>query len=259
MAKSKFEYVKTFEQHNTLLPNTWIVVRVDGHSFHKFTAEHGFEKPNDIRALHLANSAAEHVMNEMQDIVMAYGESDEFSFLFRKRSQLYKRREAKIMTNLVSLFTSYYVMNWKKFFPHDELKYAPSFDSRTVLYPSDQNMRDYFSWRQADCHINNLYNTAFWALVQDKNDPKTEREAESILKDTDSAGKNELLFSRFNVNYNSLPAIYRKGSILIRRLAETTKVTADGVEIPRKRVRVFTEHCDIIGDQFWKDNPQIFE
>ena len=26
-------------------------------------------------------------------------------------------------------------------------------------------MRDYLSWRQADCHINNLYNTVFWALV----------------------------------------------------------------------------------------------
>jgi tRNA(His) guanylyltransferase len=95
-------------------------------------------------------------MTEMQDVVLGYGESDEFSFLFRKRTQLYKRREAKIMTNLVSLFTSYYVLNWRKYFPETDLKYPPSFDSRIVLYPSDQNMRDYFSWRQADCHINNL-------------------------------------------------------------------------------------------------------
>lgn len=28
-----------------------------------------------------------------------------------------------------------------------------------------QHIRDYFGWRQADCHINNLYNTCFWSLV----------------------------------------------------------------------------------------------
>lgn len=28
--------------------------------------------------------------------------------------------------------------------------YPPSFDSRAVLYPSPQQVRDYFSWRQAD-------------------------------------------------------------------------------------------------------------
>ena len=43
--------------------------------------------------------------------------------------------------------------------------YPPVFDGRTVLYPSNQNIRDYLSWRQADCHINNLYNTTFWALI----------------------------------------------------------------------------------------------
>lgn len=33
-----------------------------------------------------------------------------------------------------------------------------------------QHVRDYISWRQADCHINNLYNTCFWALVGDGED-----------------------------------------------------------------------------------------
>jgi tRNA(His) guanylyltransferase len=60
------------------------------------------------------------------------------------------------------------------------LKSIPSFDSRTVLYPSDRALRDYLSWRQVDCHINNLYNTCFWALVNKAS--KTQREAENILK-----------------------------------------------------------------------------
>ena len=36
------------------------------------------------------------------------------------------------------------------------LQATPMFDSRAVLYPSDQTLRDYLSWRQADTHINHL-------------------------------------------------------------------------------------------------------
>lgn len=36
MANSKFEYVKQFEQPDSLLPNTWIVVRLDGRGFTKY-------------------------------------------------------------------------------------------------------------------------------------------------------------------------------------------------------------------------------
>lgn len=32
---SRYEYVKSFERADTLLPNTWIVVRIDGRGFHK--------------------------------------------------------------------------------------------------------------------------------------------------------------------------------------------------------------------------------
>ena len=31
------------------------------------------------------------------------------------------------------------------------LKYAPQFDARVVCYPTLRNIRDYLSWRQADC------------------------------------------------------------------------------------------------------------
>ena len=38
MAKSRFEYVRTFEENDSLLKNTWIVVRLDGRSFHRSTS-----------------------------------------------------------------------------------------------------------------------------------------------------------------------------------------------------------------------------
>jgi tRNA(His) guanylyltransferase len=156
MACSRFEYVRHFEQHTALLRNTWIIVRIDGHAFHRFTQQHQFTKPNDSRALALMNHCATAVMDEFKDIVLAYGQSDEFSFVFHKDTTLYGRREAKIMTNVCSLFTATYVLHWPRFFDTIPLQYAPSFDSRCVCYPSVQNLRDYLSWRQADCHINNL-------------------------------------------------------------------------------------------------------
>ncbi len=51
MACSKFEYVKNYEIHNNLLLNTYIVVRIDGKGFSRFTDEHKYEKPNDIRGI----------------------------------------------------------------------------------------------------------------------------------------------------------------------------------------------------------------
>ena len=36
MAKSKFEYVRKFEENDSCLLNCWIVVRLDGRSFHRW-------------------------------------------------------------------------------------------------------------------------------------------------------------------------------------------------------------------------------
>ena len=45
---------------------------------HRFSEQHGFEKPNDDRALGLMNKCAEAVFREFSDIVLAYGQSDEY-------------------------------------------------------------------------------------------------------------------------------------------------------------------------------------
>jgi len=106
-------------------------------------------------------------MHELDDILIAFGESDEYSFLFRKSTDLYQRREAKIVSTVVSLFTSAYVYYWSDYFQDSRRPlYPPVFDGRAVLYPSEVEVKDYFAWRQADTHINNLFNTSFWALVE---------------------------------------------------------------------------------------------
>ncbi|XP_015607527.1 probable tRNA(His) guanylyltransferase isoform X2 [Cephus cinctus] len=223
MAMSKFEYVKQFERDDSCLPNCWIVVRIDGRSFSKFSAAHQFIKPNDAAALELMNRAAITVMEDFREIVLAFGQSDEYSFVFRKDTQLFKRRASKLMSNVNSLFTSSYVFHWPRIMGNKELRYPPSFDARVVLYPTDKNLRDYLSWRQADVHVNNLYNTCFWNLVLKRQ--MTSAQAGEKLKGTLSSHKNELLFQEFGINYNDEPASFRKD--------------------------------DIIGDRFWKENHEV--
>ncbi|KAI9503565.1 tRNA-histidine guanylyltransferase 1-like [Coemansia spiralis] len=255
MAKSKYEYVRNFETSDKLLPSTWLVVRIDGQGFTKFTKLHEFKKPNDIRALNLMNQAAKTVMESMDEIVLGYGQSDEYSFVFSKDAKAYERRAGKITTLLVSRFTSAYVFYWTEFFPDTPLKVPPAFDSRVVMYPSDRILRDYLCWRQVDCHINNLYNTCFWTLVNKGR--LSQKDAEKRLSGTLSKDKNELLFGEFGVNYNDELDIFKKGSVLIRNKELIDVIDPNGQVTKRTKVVVCILHCDIIKDAFWNKHPEI--
>lgn len=122
---------------------------------------------------------------------------------------------------MVSCFTSSYVFYWSKIFQDVELKFPPLFDGRVILYPSFENLKDYFSWRQVDCHINNLYNTTFWALVLIGK--LTTEQAHNKLKGTFSKDKNEILFKDFEINYNCIEGVYKRGTIIFRIYEEKKK------------------------------------
>ena len=68
---------------------------------------------------------------------MAIGESDEFSFVFKRKTTLFNRRSIKILTTIVSQFTSMYLFYWSEYM-QIPLQYPPSFDGRIVVYPSLQ-------------------------------------------------------------------------------------------------------------------------
>ena len=277
MACSRFEYVKAFEQHDQLLPGCWGVIRLDGRSFTKFAKRHNFRKPNDERALRLANAAAIRVLTSFHNhLPFAFGESDEFSFILKRNSTLFSRRESKILSTVVSLFTSAYVMYWPEYMKDTPLREPPSFDGRIVLYPTTKHLRDYLSWRQADTHVNNLFNTTYWALVNQGG--LTTQEAEKRLKGTFARDKNEILFSQFGINYNNEPEMFRKGSFIMK----SPKVAQEGIETPKRRKILNNNesdaahagadtserstvnensfcalHVDIIKDDFWETHPHL--
>ena len=206
---------------------TFMVVRVDGRGFTKFCQSMQMEKPNDLRGIQLMNKAATEVVHNFKDIVIAYGDSDEYSFVFKRRANLFNRRKDKITSCVVSLFSASYVFYLPQFFKDQVPTVIPSFDARMVLYPTMESLKDYLSWRQVDCHINNLYNTTFWALVQQ--DAQTPQEAHKILKGTLSKDKHEILFTKFKINYNDVAEVYKKGTIIMR-LESITEVSENLVD-----------------------------
>jgi len=257
MANSKYEYVKKYELDDTLLPGCFIVVRIDGKGFTRFSDLHKFVKPNDKQALDLMDECAKEVLREFPDVRIAFGESDEYSFVIHRKAELYGRRSSKIVSLLTSCFTANYVRHWPSIMgPERPLLAAPMFDGRAVLYPDEATVRDYLTWRQVDTHINNQYNTVFWALVQQGN--KTPAEAQATLKGSTAEVKNEMLFSQFGINYNTLPEQFKKGSVVIRQREKVVvKHKEDGTPVQRERVAPVVLHVDIIREAFWKEHPEL--
>uniref|UniRef100_A0A6M2F7G0 tRNA(His) guanylyltransferase n=1 Tax=Populus davidiana TaxID=266767 RepID=A0A6M2F7G0_9ROSI len=251
VGKINSDYIRSFLFESKLMASTWIVIRIDGCHFHRFSEVHDFEKPNDEQALNLMNSCAVAVLQEFPDVVFSYGVSDEYSFVLKKDSQFCQRKASNIVSIMVSFFTSMYVMNWKAFLPQKELKYCPAFDGRAVCYPSTEILQDYLAWRQVDCHINNQYNTCFWMLVKSG---KSKSEAQRTLKGTQAQEKKELL-AWFGIDdYNALPVMFRQGSSVFR---DGMAPNENGAASKNRCYKVIIEHCNIIEQSFWEEHPGI--
>ena len=50
---------------------------------------HNFVKPNDERGLRLMDRAAQALMDEFKDIILAFGESDEFRYVLTRHISFY--------------------------------------------------------------------------------------------------------------------------------------------------------------------------
>lgn len=300
MANSKYAYVRAFEEATSslLLPDCFVVVRIDGQGFRQLSRAARFEKPNDKRSCDLMVRAAQSVMQRFApDVGLAYGQSDEFSFVFRRKSNVFHRRVNKLVSLIPSVFSASFARNWNHFFPDTSLTIDQAFDGRVVLYPNSAVLRDYLSWRQVDCHINNLYNSVFHALTgqfvrhtlsQKSADepaviikeplavycepdfvPLSPQQATERLNGTVSSDKNEILFKQFGVNYNNELQQFRKGTVVLLTLSQTRHNIDQAKEKPKKgteesplpilRCETTVLHTDIIRDQFWTENKYILD
>lgn len=179
-----------------VLPGAWIIIRVDGRSFSRFT-ESRFDKPFDERFSAFMIETARTLLIEFGGCY-AYTESDEISVLLKPSFDLFDREVEKLVSISASVATAA--------FTHAVGEPA-HFDSRVWMGSAVQDVVDYFSWRQTDAARCALNGWCYWTL---RREGRSRREATRMLKNSDVAAKNELLFAR-GVNFNDVPTWQRRG------------------------------------------------
>ena len=244
MDNDEFEaQMRALEYYHSLrvLPGAWIVLRVDGRSFTRFTAER-FEKPFD-GALHgYMVETARALLTELSGLY-AYTESDEISVLFAPTLDLFDREVEKLVSISASLASATFTHLCQA---------VAQFDSRIWLGVGEATVVDYFRWRQEDAARGSLHSACYWAL---RRDGLGEREATAALHRQSVAAKNELLFQH-GINYNTLPTWQRRGAGLYWETYEKTgynPVRQQATVTQRRRVVLDEElpmkdaYADLIG------------
>lgn len=208
----------------TVHPGCWIVLRLDGRSFGRYTR--AYAKPFDAAFSRLMTEVAGAVLTDLAG-VYAYTESDEVSVLLPRASDLFDRSVEKLVS--LSAATASVALTARA--------EPGTFDSRVWVGADADEVVDYFAWRQADAHRCALNGWAYWTL---RGEGQTAAAATAALSGLSTAEKNELLFAR-GVNYDDTPRWQRHGVGLYWRDVPHTGVnplTGETAETTRRRLVV---------------------
>lgn len=182
-----------------ILPEIYIVARLDGRSFTKLTKEIcEFEAPFDETFRDIMTGTTKALMESGFRIVYGYTESDEISLLFHPEDNTFGRKVRKINSVLAGEASAAFSL---------ALGLPAVFDCRVVPLPTKERVLDYFIWRQEDSHRNSLNSHCYWML---RKKGSSQAEATNSLREKSVAYKNELLFQN-GINYNDLPIWQKRG------------------------------------------------
>jgi tRNA(His) guanylyltransferase len=232
MNRDTFEQrMRALEYFHSLrvLPGAWVVLRVDGRGFSRFTEAH-YEKPFDPAFHALMLQTARTLLEELQG-VYAYTESDEISVLFRPEWKLFDREVEKLVSISAGIASATFTLASQQ---------PAHFDSRLWLGVDVAQVIDYFYWRQADAARCALNGWCYWTLRKAGNSVAA---ATTALKKQSVAAKNELLFQH-GINFNDVPAWQRRGSGLFWETYEKTgydPIQQKEVTTSRRRIQVSEE------------------
>lgn len=193
--------MRVYETNSDLcvLPNMFMVARLDGRNFTKLTKEtHNFKRPFDEVFRDYMVETSKHLMNCGFKVIYAYTQSDEISLLFAHQEKVFKRKTRKYNSVLAGEASAKFSLL---------LKDMGIFDSRICQLPNLEIVVDYFRWRNEDAFRNSLNAHCYWKL-RDKG--LNIKQATERIKGLSTADKNELLFQE-GINFNNLPNWHKRG------------------------------------------------
>ncbi|HVJ66363.1 MAG TPA: tRNA(His) guanylyltransferase Thg1 family protein [Caulifigura sp.] len=212
-----------------VLPDMFIVARLDGRGFTRLTKElQPFETPFDERFRDLMVETARSLMTCGFGIRYAYQQSDEISLLFEPQDQSFGRKERKIVSLLAGQASAEFSVR---------LGTPCSFDCRVVQLPNPSRVIDYFRWRSEDAARNALSAYCYWTLRKEGFDAQA---ATDRCRGLSVAQRNELLYQR-GINFNDTPLWQRRGIGVLWETHETlaaNAVTGEPVPVERRRLRI---------------------
>lgn len=190
-------YEESIDQ--VLLPELYMVARLDGNRFTRLTKEicH-FETPFDIKFRDMMVEAVKALMTYGFRVIYGFTESDEISLLFHPEEGTFGRKVRKYNSILAGVASASFSLS---------LGQQAIFDCRMVPLPTLERVQDYFLWRQEDAHRNSLNAHCYWML---RKQGKSVVEATQMLEGQSIAYKNELLFQN-GINYDKLPSWQKRG------------------------------------------------
>jgi len=193
--------MRVFEEQNDqyVLPDIYIIARLDGRSFTRLTKEvHQFEAPYDIKFRDDMIETVKHLMDCGFRIIYGYTQSDEISLLFHPDEDSFQRKIRKLNSILAGEASAKLSLL---------LGDIATFDCRISQLPNIELVVDYFRWRNEDAHRNALNSHCYW-LLRKKGEKATA--AANFLNRKSVAEKNELLFQH-GINFNDLPNWQKRG------------------------------------------------
>ena len=190
-------YEESLDQ--VLLPELYMVARLDGNRFTRLTKEVcKFEAPFDIRFRDMMVETVKALMNYGFRVIYGFTERDEISLLFHPEEDTFGRKVRKYNSLLAGVASATF----------SGLSGQPGiFDCRMVPLPTIERVQDYFQWRQEDAHRNSMNSHCYWML---RKQGKSVGEATKMLEGQTVAFKNELLFQN-GINYDKLPSWQKRG------------------------------------------------
>lgn len=195
-----------------------VILRIDGKSFHNYTR--GLQKPFDTGLFDAMAQAAKYLCENIQGAKLGYMQSDEISILLTdyddiKTDAWFDYQVEKMVSVSASLATTKFLYERIRQVLDDgalldsqvrDRLHAiklPSFDSRVLAMPNDEEVINYFIWRQQDAERNSIQ-----ALAQ------------SMFSDKQLHGKNNSqmqdMMHEKGVNWNDCMTMQKRGVAVVK-------------------------------------------
>lgn len=195
---ARMRVYETAHDHS-VLPNLFMVARLDGRNFTRLTKEvHEFKAPFDEQFRDYMVETMLHLMDCGFRIVYGFTESDEISLFFHPKEDTFSRKLRKYNSILAGEASAKLSLL---------LGDIACMDCRISQLPRINDVVDYFRWRNEDAFRNSLSAHCYWML---RKTGSSYQEATSKINGLTVAEKNELLFQN-GINFNDLPNWQKRG------------------------------------------------